>query len=425
MIVKQDSVGNSIWIKEFSSDWHKFGDIEIGPDGSIYVLGTIYSSIDLDGNSFLTNPNASLFNFSSTNFISRFDANMNPIWTQYLGGSEFGSAIADTSLLDLELDPRGNLYAAVTSAGGYWVGNYQVAIPNNSETSLVVKLEPSFGNVTWMKRVEGYTNGPRSLAVSRKGIYLHGTSAGGQVSFINQPAISNQDFLAKINNVEGTNEIAGLVFIDDNENGIRDNNEVGTDVILMNFNNDFYKLPDTSGQFSDFVPAGTYTLGTVTPQYWTQTRPDTTIIFTGNWDIVSGVEFGVKPAGPIQDLEVYVSSTAIRPGFEVRYFVTYRNVGTVPVSGTVELALDDTLSYLSSTPSGSFANSRVTWNYTDLQPNETRYAIVQCQMPVALGLLGTDLSANAFIEPIATDTTPTNNIFNHTQLITGSYDPNH
>lgn len=423
LILKQDSVGNSIWIKEISSNWHEFGDIKIGSDGSIYVIGAVFDSIQIDGSTFVTNPNINLFNFGSTNFVTKFDTSMNAVWTQYLGGSEFLGSFGDTTLLDLELDIRGNLYAAVASDGGHWVGNYQVVTPNNLETSLVAKLSPTTGAVTWVKRVEGYTNSPKSLAVSRKGIYLYGSTLYGQASFVNQ-SISNKHFITKLNTVQGTNQVSGLVFIDDNENGVRDNNEVGTDEILMNFNDDYYKYTDTSGHYSDFLQTGTYTIGTVTPKYWTQTRPDTTINFTGSWDIVNNLEFGVKSPGPIQDLEVYVTSTAIRPGFQVRYSVTYKNVGTVPVSGALELDLDATLNYISSTFNGIYSNSKVTWNYSNLQPGQTANVVVQCEMPVALNLLGTDLFATATIQPIATDTTPSNNIFSHSQVVTGSYDPN-
>jgi uncharacterized repeat protein (TIGR01451 family) len=422
ILLKQDSVGNSIWIKEFSSNFHLLNDIEIDKNGDIYILGSVRDSLQLDGNTFVKNPNPQTTNTSFLNFVAKFDSSMNLIWTQAVGAFDFNILFSDTAYMELELDLVGNVYSATSCGDGYFVGNYPIAVPYSSGTSLVTKLN-SKGSIIWVKQVEGYGNAPKALAVSPEGVYLYGNCSSGITYFNNYPLGLNGSFITKLTN-EGTNQVSGLVFIDDNENGIRDNNEISTDDLLVKYNNNYYITTDTSGSFSSFLANGTYSVGAVLPRYWEQTKPDTTIIFANGFESVDSLELGVKPIGNVQDLEVYISSTAIRPGFDMRYSVTYRNVGTIPMSGTLELTLDDTLSYLSSNPMGSYTNSKVTWNYNNLQVGEVRTAIVDCNMPVALGLLGTDLIANIVIEPVATDTTPANNVLDYAQLITGSYDPN-
>jgi hypothetical protein len=426
ILLKQDSMGNSLWIKGFSSSSsHQFiSDIKVDRNGDIYVAGAVNDSLQLNGNTFIRNTPLNIAHSIYSSFVSKFDSNMNLIWTQRIGGLNTSANLYDFSFIDLELDLVGNIYIATSCSNGFWVGNHFVSIPSNGPTSIVAKFN-SKGSIIWMKQVDGYYNSPRGLAVSQQGIYLYGNSSNyvnGIANFNNQP-LGLTSFITKLAN-QGTNLVSGLVFIDDNENGVRDNNEETTNIPLIQYGSNYYQSIDTVGNFSNYLLSGTYTIGTVLTKYWKQTKPDTTIIFANAFESVDDLNFGVKPIGNVQDLEVYVTSTAIRPGFDMSYSVIYRNVGTIPMSGSLELIIDDTLTYLSSTPMGIYTEPTITWNYSNLKVGETRIAVVRCNMPVALDLLGTDLVANAVIQPVTTDTTPTNNVFNYAQEITGSYDPN-
>lgn len=427
MIIKQDSLANTIWIKQFETESMSIFGMEVDNHGNLYILGGIRDSIRLDSNTTITSNTPNDLDF----FVAKLDQNLQVIWYKTLGG------IAPNTTVTLwrwryhnfiELDLGGNIYLAFPTSSNKWIGNHQVLVPNNGLTSAVVKLNAK-GDIAWVKSIEGYNNAPVGLSVSLNGTYLHGIVNDGSVIFSNKTITDSLSspigFVTKLRDGSGTNLIEGQVFHDDNSNGILDVSESGLPHILVNFNNEFYQSTNSSGYFSSYLFDGTYNVSPVVPKYWEYTTfADTTITFNNTWGSVFGLNFGVRKIDNVQDLEVYVASTAIRPGFDMTYYVSYRNVGTKIMSGQVELIIDDTLTYLSSTPTGNLVGSTISWNYDSLQIGETRVARVHCQMPVALGLLNTDLMATAKIEPISSDTTPLNNVFIHKQLITASYDPN-
>jgi uncharacterized repeat protein (TIGR01451 family) len=428
IIIKQDSAANTIWIKQFETEVFSILGIEVDTHGDLYVIGRVLDSIQLDSNTYITSDAPNNLDF----FIAKFDQNLQVIWFKMLGGIEINTMPINGNLSDydcyLELDPAGNIYVAVPVSSNKWIGNYQMIVPNNRITSAVVKLT-SKGDIIWVKKVAGYNNKPQGLSISPKGIDLYGSVKSGEAIFNNQTVIGSSypptGFVTRMGNSTGTNLIQGTVFSDENENGLLDTSEASLPHALVNFNNDFYKSTNNLGNFSSYAFSNsTYQISPVVPLYWQHTTSDTTIVFNNTWDIVSGLEFGLKALDDIQDLDISVASTAIRPGFDLTYFVTYRNVGTKVMSGQVDLIIDDTLTYLSSNPIGTLMGNSISWNYNDLQVGESRLVKVFCQMPVALDLLETDIIATAQIEPIASDTTPLNNVFIHGQEVTGSYDPN-
>jgi uncharacterized repeat protein (TIGR01451 family) len=420
IIVKQDSIGNTDWIRLFDYEDFALFDIEADNSGNLFVLGQVYDSLQLS-------PSTTIYsNQVRQYFIAKYDVNFNLVWHKKVGGYAAGAFPLGTYEPKLALDPIGNVYVAALFYGNHWIDNYQIAVPNNSYTSAVIKMS-SKGQLIWIKTLKGTNNGPKGLAVGYNGIYLYGSVIQGSVQAANQTITSTLDeieFVTKLKETQYNNLVEGVVFYDNNGDGIQNPQDTGLRNALVNFNNDFYKSTDINGNYASNLSSGVYTIGGVILPYWEQTTLDTTINFTGNWLNVPSFKIGMRQMPGVQDLEVNISSTAIRPGFDMSYFVTYRNVGSTIMSGQVELLLDDTLTYLTSTSMGSYNNSVVSWNYSNLVPGESRSERVYCNMPVALGLLGTNMAATANVQPIATDTTPANNTIIYNQSITGSYDPN-
>jgi hypothetical protein len=101
---------------------------------------------------------------------------------------------------------------------------------------------------------------------------------------------------------------------------------------------------------------------TITPKSYAVSQSDT------------GKNFAIKLAPNVNDVKGNLTAiTPPRPGFNTTYLVNYKNIGSTSVNGKVSLKYDAKLSFIEANaiPSTN-ANQLATWNYTNLQPNESR-----------------------------------------------------
>ena len=216
--------------------------------------------------------------------------------------------------------------------------------------------------------------------------------------------------------------ISGIVFIDKNKNGIKDTDEKGfpnAKVFLSNAG--AFTTSDSLGNYAFLADLkATDTLKALvdskyaiyTPQYLLVSQSDT-----------------VKNIGVfmpnIQDL--VVNGTAITPprsGFTNSYLLTYKNAGAITKSGKVAFTYNAKQTYVEATQAPtSNANNTLSWDYANLQPNETRTLKVTFKTAADVPIR-TQLTNVATIEPIATDTFKTDNVDSLFQIVVGSYDPN-
>ena len=131
------------------------------------------------------------------------------------------------------------------------------------------------------------------------------------------------------------------------------------------------------------------------------------------------------------DVEVILLPTSpARPGFDANYKLVYRNKGNQVENGIVSLTFDDTrLDYVSSNPVyDNAATNSLTWNYSNLQPFETREIgiVFNVNSPMETPAVnnGDVLNYTTTITTANTDETPTDNTFTLDQTVVGSYDPN-
>ena len=116
-----------------------------------------------------------------------------------------------------------------------------------------------------------------------------------------------------------------------------------------------------------------------------------------------------------------------RPGFDAPYRITYQNLGTTILNGEVSLQFNEQLQdYIESsvTPNTETINT-VTYNYTNLQPFETRYIDVTLNTQVPPIVNADDILT--LVSQISTNTTDDaieNNTFTLNQTAINSFDPN-
>lgn len=226
-------------------------------------------------------------------------------------------------------------------------------------------------------------------------------------------------------------------FIDTNNNGVKDIGEQaflkGQFHYVLNDNGVVNNLTSSLGRvtiydtnFSNSYDLS-YTINTEYAPYFSIATPSVSNV------VING--FGFQMVNfPITVLQAYVDLTVTlspsnlpRPGFTYTNRITYTNNGNLTMaSGTVYFTANPGLTITNISQAGTTATANgFSYNFTNLNPDESRYIGVTMQVPtiptVSLGQLLTNTAS--ITNPVA-DVVPTDNSSSLTQTIVGSYDPN-
>ncbi len=222
--------------------------------------------------------------------------------------------------------------------------------------------------------------------------------------------------------------ISGTIFLDLNENGIKDTLEQGVAghlVRLMPGNH--YTFTNNDGYYYFRGDTGiTNTVKYVAQQYWVETTNNYYhyVTLDSLSQVVDTLDYAVKSRINVNDVSVYITGAPTRTNSQTHYWLTYKNWGTVTANGTIEFQYDPLLTYNTSTltPVSHVGNTLI-FAYDTLGPGTQRMLHVDFQMP-GVQNLGDSLHSYAMITPLIPDTFVTNNYDTLQQVITGSYDPN-
>jgi len=219
----------------------------------------------------------------------------------------------------------------------------------------------------------------------------------------------------------------GSVYVDENANGTRDMGEPGYPFAAINAQpgNITYGVP-SSGDFNLPLPLDQYTLTAFSNNpYVLSISPSSHIApFVNASDVDAGNDFGVVLQPDVQDLRIDLNGPWGRPGFESGGVITYDNIGSTPVNGTIVFQLDAQQSWVESTPAPTSVNGNtITWDFTGLQIGGSGSISLTVYTDDAVPL-GTQLQHMATADPLANDETPGDNTAVSNTEVFGSWDPN-
>jgi hypothetical protein len=190
-------------------------------------------------------------------------------------------------------------------------------------------------------------------------------------------------------------------------------------------------IPGFFGDYNYYLKAGAYTVNAVieNPTYFNVSPQSFSLDFPTD---ASPQErsFCITANGVHPDLEiVMIPLNEARPGFDARYKVVYKNKGNQIQSGTINMSFYDAfMDFVSSDIPATAQFSLLTWNFTQLQPFETRSFVVTFNLntPQELEPLfaGLEIQFRTNIAGGANDETPDNNFVELNQLVVNSHDPN-
>ncbi|MBK9287647.1 MAG: T9SS type A sorting domain-containing protein [Flavobacteriales bacterium] len=219
----------------------------------------------------------------------------------------------------------------------------------------------------------------------------------------------------------------GAVYWDANSNGVRDIGETGYPFATVNVQPGNYTYGVAAdGSFGLPLPVDTYTLSaTGTSPYVQSIMPATyTAVLDSATSMSNGNDFGVVLQPGIQDLRIDAYFQPARPGFDDVATITYRNVGTTVMTGSVTLTFDADQTWESADVVPDALNGNVAaWNFSNLAVGETRVIQVTLHTDVSV-TIGTPLTHVLVVDPAATDETPADNTLVVDGEVVGSFDPN-
>jgi uncharacterized repeat protein (TIGR01451 family) len=226
------------------------------------------------------------------------------------------------------------------------------------------------------------------------------------------------------------NAITGNVFIDLNNNNIKDAGEPPFNNISINSSrNNINTISKTfNGTFTSYVDTGTYISSVMLREfpYYSVTPASASSIFT-NYKNIDTVDFAIHKLADVRDYRVILTPyTAVRPMFPASYQIAYSNKGTDTLFNKILWFVKDAhLDIVQTTPLfNNTSGDTLFWNIDNVLPGEEAViniqAIVGGSSPVSIG---DTLTSYAFVDSTA-DNITTNNTDTLTQFVTGSFDPN-
>ncbi len=297
----------------------------------------------------------------------------------------------------------------------------------------LIKLNPT-GNIVWQKAIGGSSYDYLTSIVLDKNDDIVFTGSSDSYNddlyrYVDNGS-GNQSSLMVVGKLGITNIIKGQVFVDNNNNHIKDAGEMfysqgqilsvkGTDSTTARiFEGKFLNNVDTGNFVTTYRPANNYY--TVFPA----SRNSSFATF----DLQDSVNFALTPIPGIKDLEIQILPLSTpRPGFDVTYRVITKNVGTTTVSNAVvgfKYDTRQTYNFASRIEAGLAADS-VWWGPFALNAFDidTLYVNFTLDAPPLLAN-GDTLSNTVTANPVVGDYTPANNRATLRERVQGSFDPN-
>jgi len=411
-VVKTDSIGNIQWqntIGGGSRDLLK--SIDQTADGGYILAGMSDSYISGDK----TESGFGFFDY----WILKIDFVGNVLWQNTIGGN------FDDNLISIEEDSSGSFVL-----GGY--SNSDIS-GDKSEYSQggndywIIKTD-SIGNLIWQNTIGGSLNDNfRSLQITPdEGCILGGFSNSNVSGDKLEDSLGIDDYwIVKL--TDNYNLIEGMLFADNNINGVQD---IGESLLLMKKiteqNTGRFVFTDQNGNYSvSILDTGNYTVTPQTVNWFSPAPLSHAASFTGINQTDSLNDFAFQPQGTFEDVCVTITPMGnFRSGFTASYMISYGNYGNTTVAPTVYFYPYNNVTFQSATliPNTITLDS-VVWNLPAMTPFQTGSIIVT--VIVNLGLpIGTLINSSAHIEPYLTDDNPSCNNSNWEVYTTGSFDPN-
>jgi uncharacterized repeat protein (TIGR01451 family) len=219
-------------------------------------------------------------------------------------------------------------------------------------------------------------------------------------------------------------KVRGLVFHDIDGDGIKGDNEPGLKghFVKLSPSNSFV-ITDSNGNFSFTPIAGTNTVTWSSKGFWTIEQSQQSYVFAFPTSPLPSVKFALS-LEIVEDAAVTLTGSVARPGFDVHYYLGYRNAGSVALSTTLKHKFDSRLTFTKASIEPDRVNGNILeWDVADLKPAQYRQIDLTFNLS-ATTPLGATLENTGSILMLAGETNDLDNADTLRQIVVGSFDPN-
>lgn len=224
-------------------------------------------------------------------------------------------------------------------------------------------------------------------------------------------------------------QLNGCVFVDQNLNGIFDSSETGIpNISLQTSPSSDYTITNQDGTFtlyfSDVI--GSYQLGLDSIPSWSLVTDSLVYNFTvdSTDQIYTNLCFGFAPDSTVHDVFIDLTGSPSQCDDTLSFWISIGNTGTTNPSGVIEVELDPSLTYLSSSfLIDSINGQSVYWNYSSLPYFSDTVINFQVLAP-DFNSIGDTLES--FLNVTIDSSGTLIGVFNasHSDILTCAYDPN-
>jgi hypothetical protein len=227
------------------------------------------------------------------------------------------------------------------------------------------------------------------------------------------------------------NQLDYSIYIDQNNNGIHDTDDVSFSDCSIELNNGSttVDLQPSEGNYTKYLFAGNYLSKLIsynqTLKYFNVDPISKNTIFTSNTTDIDSVIFRLTPKPNIEDLQVSIVPTSgARPGFNSSYKIIAKNVGTkIMYLPTVKFVKDSLQSFNDTVY--TIDSDTLFWQIDSLNLLEQREISVSILNAIPPTLNANDtLHLTAVIFPIENDSFLQDNYASLNQVVVNSVDPN-
>ncbi|MEM1219199.1 MAG: T9SS type A sorting domain-containing protein, partial [Bacteroidota bacterium] len=220
----------------------------------------------------------------------------------------------------------------------------------------------------------------------------------------------------------------GKTYWDENENQTLDPDEIGLLNQKVTIEPEGYSFwSNQQGEYIFAYPPGNYNLVLDPTGPW-EPSTDINIPLLPN-SVPQEFNFGLKATTDLFAGETDLSSGPTRCGFEVPFWLTYKNTGTLATDVVLTLEIDSLTTFLSATPApSSVSNTVITWEINDFPPTYQGNIDLMLQMP-SVDFLGEEVSFLSYLdfyEPGGSEVvySSIDQAEIYTSIIDCAYDPN-
>lgn len=255
--------------------------------------------------------------------------------------------------------------------------------------------------------------------------------------FRSDSSVTGAGWVADVTCNPDADKIVLVAFVDDNNNGVRDTGEIlfpnGSFIYQQNDSGTNMNGYSPTGQFAlyDTNPTNSYDFSyELLPEYVPYYAATPTTYSNISIAVGSGTQFLYFPVTLTQtyaDLSISIAPVSPpRPALNYQNRIIYKNIGLGASDGTVTFIKPSQVTISNVSQAGVVNNANgFTYNFTNLQPNETRIITVTMTVPPSPTVNLNDLlTATATITAIASDINLVNNSNTNSQIVVNSWDPN-